>query len=89
MRVYRNNCQSFQTGLVLYPDAPAPVSGSENIVISCVPNARVIGSAQVTCNSDGTWGSERPVCECRLGYENRVTDCFSKLTSVRDLVFIS
>ncbi|CAI8042608.1 Ephrin type-A receptor 5 [Geodia barretti] len=31
LRVYRNNCKSRQVGLVLYPDAPAPVSGSANI----------------------------------------------------------
>ena len=79
--VFRNNCQSFQNRLVLYPDAPAPVSGSENIAINCVPNAVVSGSAQVTCNSDGTWGPENPVCECRLGYEDRETECFSKFTS--------
>ena len=53
----------------MYPDAPAPVSGSENITISCVPNAIISGSAQVTCNGDGTWGPENPVCEYRLGYE--------------------
>ena len=78
VRVFRNNCQSFQSGLVLYPDAPAPVSGSENIAISCVPNAVVSGSAQVTCHSNGTWGPENPVCECQLGYEDRETQCFSK-----------
>jgi hypothetical protein len=59
VRVFRNNCQSFQRGLVLYPDAPAPVNGSENITISCVPNAVVSGSAQVTCHSNGTWGPLR------------------------------
>ena len=80
VRVYRNNCQSFQSGLVLYPDAPAPVSGSENITISCVPNAVVSGSAQVTCHSNGTWGPENPVCECRPGYEDGETECFSKFT---------
>jgi hypothetical protein len=65
VRVFRNNCQSFQSGLVLYPDAPAPVSGSENITINCVPNGVVSGSAKVTCNSDGTWGPENRVCECQ------------------------
>ena len=40
LRVYYIN-QSFQSGLVLYPDAPAPISGSENISINikCVSNA--------------------------------------------------
>ena len=81
VRVFRNNCQSFQRGLVLYPDAPAPVSGSENINISCVPNAIVSGSGQVTCHSDGTWDPENSVCECQPGYEDRETECFSKCTS--------
>ena len=76
--VYRDNCQSFQRGLVLYPDAPAPVSGSESITISCVPNAVVSGSTQVTCHSNGTWGPENPVCECQPGYEDGETECFSK-----------
>ena len=56
IKVYRNNCKSFQSGLVLYPDAPAPVSDSVNINVQCVDNAVVSGSAQVTCGSDGRWG---------------------------------
>ena len=80
VRVFRNNCQSFQRGLVLYPDAPAPVNGSENITISCVPNAVVSGGAQVTCNSNGTWGPENPVCECQPRYSDGGTECFSKFT---------
>ena len=78
LRVYRNNCKSRQVGLVLYPDAPAPVSGSANIDISCVENAVVSGSSRVTCTSDGTWGSEIPVCQCRLGYENIESQCVGK-----------
>ena len=80
VRVFRNNCQSFQSRLVLYPDAPAPVSGSENITVSCVPNANISGDVyQVTCNSSGSWGPKNPVCECRLGYEDRETECFGSL----------
>ena len=78
LRVYRNNCKSRQVGLVLYPDAPAPVSGSANIDISCVENAVLSGSQRVTCASDRTWGSETPVCQCRLGYENRQSQCVGK-----------
>ena len=78
LRVYRYNCPPFQTRLVLYPDAPAPASASENINITCVDNAVVSGSAQVTCGSDGRWGPENPVCQCRLGYEDRTTECFRK-----------
>ena len=81
LRVYRNNCQSFQTGLVVYPDAPAPVSGSANIDIRCVENAVVSGSPRVTCGSDGTWGSQNPVCQCRLGHENRQMQCIGKFSS--------
>ena len=81
VRVYRYNCQLFQDGLVLYPDTPAPVNGSENVTISCVPNAVVSGSAQVTCHSNGTWGPENPVCQCQPGYEDRETECISKFTS--------
>ena len=75
MRVYRNNCKSRQVGLVLYPDAPAPVTGSENIDIGCVENAVVSGSSRVTCSSDGTWGSQSPVCQCRPGYVTDTTAC--------------
>ena len=78
LRVYRNNCKSRQVGLVLYPDAPAPVSGSANIDISCVENAVLSGGSRVTCASDGTWGSETPVCQCRLGYENIQSQCVGK-----------
>ena len=45
------------------------MSGSANIDISCVENAVVSGSSRVICAGDGTWGSETPVCQCRLGYE--------------------
>ena len=69
LRVYRNNCKFRQVGLVRYPDAPAPVSGSANIDIDCVENAVVSGTPIVTCGSDGTWGSQNPVCQCKCGYE--------------------
>ena len=73
--MYRYNCKGNQRGLVLYPDAPAPVSDSANVNIECVDNAVVSGSARVTCGSDGRWGPENPVCQCRLGYEDRTTEC--------------
>ena len=79
LRVYRNNCQGFQTGLVVYPDAPAPVSGLENIKVDCVDNNAVFSTSdQVTCDSDGTWGPENPECKCKPGYEDRGTECFRK-----------
>ena len=75
MRVYRENCKARQIGLVLYPDVPAPVSGLATVDISCVENAEVIGSSTFICQSDGTWSSgNNPVCECRPGFMNRVTE---------------
>ena len=85
IRVYRNNCKSIQSGLVLYPDAPAPVSDSVNINIQCVDNADVSGSARVTCSSDGRWGPQNPVCRCRLGYEDRGTECVGRLLKCGNL----
>ena len=67
--VYRHNCKSMQTGLVLYNETAAPVSDPRNIDITCVDNADVFGSQEVTCDSDGMWGSQNPVCECNDGYE--------------------
>ena len=82
--VYRHNCKSMQIGLVKYPETAAPVSGSRNINITCVPNAGnvvnadVCGSPPVPCDSDGEWGPQNPRCECRGGYEDRVTECRGK-----------
>ena len=90
LRVYRNNYKYREVGLVIYPDTPAPVSGSVTIDISCVENAVVSGSARVTCRSDGTWGPENHVCQCRLGYEERETECVGKYPvecCVRELTF--
>ena len=76
--MYRHNCKSMQIGLVLYPETPAPVSGSSNIDITCVPNADIFGSPQVTCDSDGEWGPQNPRCECRGGYEDTRRECRGK-----------
>ena len=75
LRVYRYNCPSRQVGLVLYPETPAPVSGSVNVNIKCVDHAVVSGSSQVTCGSDGTWGPENPVCKCCRGYDEMQGEC--------------
>ena len=87
LHVYRHNCQSQQNGLVLYPDAPAPVSDSVNINIQCMENADISGSAQVTCGSDGRWGPQNPVCQCRLGYEDRGTECVGRLLKCGNLCY--
>ena len=84
LRVYRHICPSHQEGLVLYPETPAPVSGSVNVQLTCVDNAYISESESdvVTCNYDGTWGNDFPVCECNLGYaditENKVPNCVGK-----------
>ena len=70
LRVYRNNCRSRQIGLALYPDTPAPATGSVKVSISCVENSEITGNGHVTCNSDGIWTiPENSMCQCRLGYE--------------------
>ena len=77
LRVYHYICPSRQEGLVLYPETPAPVSGSVNVQFTCVDNAES-ESDTVTCNHDGTWSTEVPVCECNVGYENMGTNCSGK-----------
>ena len=79
--VQRFNCKPFQDGLVIYPDSPAPVSGNAPIMVSCVSNGEILGSATVTCSSEGEWGSQTPTCGCKTGYEvDRVSlkSCNSK-----------
>ena len=70
LRVYRYNCPSRQEGLVLYPETPAPASGSVNVQFTCVDNAYIPESESdtVTCYHNGTWGTDFSVCECNLGY---------------------
>ena len=67
--VYRLNCRPFQSVLVLYPDTPAPRDGSSSVDITCASDASVIGSAGVTCLSNGSWGPEIPECRCDPGFE--------------------
>ena len=79
--VQRFECPSQQKGLVLYPAAPAPVSGSGAVDISCVTNGETAGSGTATCSSEGEWGPETPVCGCSPGYEVDMasnTECDSK-----------
>ena len=78
LRVYRYNCPSRQVGLVLYPETPAPVSGSVNVNFSCVDNAYIPESENgtVTCYHNGTWSTA--VCECNVGYKNTGTNCGGK-----------
>ena len=81
LRIYRENCKSFQTGLVRYPNAPAPVSGEASVNFTCVPNGGVMGDEDtVNCGSDGTWAEGSPMCGCKPGYEiNQAKDgCQSK-----------
>ena len=80
LRVYHYICQSRQVGLVLYPEALAPISGSVNISFSCVDNAHIPEDEDQTtkCNNNGEWDIDTPVCECNLGFEDRGTECFRK-----------
>ena len=73
--MYRYICPSHSVGLVLYPETPAPVSGSVNVHFSCIDNASIPESENdtVTCHSNGTWGTNIPVCECNPGYVDKVT----------------
>ena len=84
MRVYHNNCKGRQTGLVIYPDAPAPVVNPVNINIRCVDNATFVGSDEVSCHKDGTWSAEIPECQCNLGFENTTveTKCTGMCTTM-------
>ena len=75
LRVYHNNCKSFQTGLVEYPDAPAPVSGSATVNLVCEENAEPSSTIEATCQSDGTWTSENLMCNCQPGYKAMADKC--------------
>ena len=80
LRVYHYICPSYSVGLVSYPEAPAPVSGSVDVHFSCIDNASIPESESdtVACHSNGTWGTDIPVCECNLGFEDKVTKCVGK-----------
>ena len=80
MKVYHKLCPSFQTGLVLYPDVIAPSHRPMVVSVSCVENAHVVGSASVTCATDGSWGSLIPVCQCGPGYTRERNICTRKLS---------
>ena len=79
LRVYRNNCKSRKVGLVQYPSAPPPTQPA-NISTTCVANAYHVGSENVTCTSDGTWGPATPVCQCRPGYQEVESECIGTYT---------
>ena len=84
LRVYHFICLSRQVGLVLYPETPAPVSGSVNVQFTCVDNAYIpeTESDTVTCYYNETWSTEVPVCECNVGYENMGTNCSGKSINI-------
>ena len=69
MRVYRENCKARQIGLALYPSAPAPVSGTQAVKFSCVPNAGIIGTETVGCTIEGKWADDSAQCGCLPGYQ--------------------
>ena len=72
--IYRHECRELAVELVQFPAMQAPVSGTVSVTTLCVSNAHKSSSSLiVSCGSDGYWGSERPECECDVGYQ-RTTD---------------
>ena len=68
--IYRHECRAQAVGLVRYPTTQAPTSGTESVTTQCVPNAQKSSSSlDVMCSSDGYWSSERPTCQCNIGYQ--------------------
>ena len=68
--IYRHECRAQAVGLVRYPATQAPASGTVSVTTQCVPNAQKSSSSlDVMCSSDGYWGSERPTCQCNVGYQ--------------------
>ena len=68
--IYRHECPAQAVGLVRYPTAQAPASGTVSVTTQCVPNAQKNGSSlDVMCSAEGYWGSERPGCVCSPGYQ--------------------
>ena len=64
-------CEATNVGLVRYPATLAPVSGTVPITVQCTENAQITSSVtSVTCNENGVWGIQTPVCECIDGYES-------------------
>ena len=62
-------CASKTVGLVRYPTALAPVSGSVNVTTQCADNAhRTSSSLNVSCTSSGNWSGTTPQCQCDTGY---------------------
>ena len=77
--VYRKRCAGRQEGLVIYPEAPAPLT-DVSVEAMCVPNATATGpnSLALTCNSEGEW-SGTPQCQCKAGYHRDGNHCIGEL----------
>ena len=70
--IYRHECRPQAVGLVRYPVTQAPADDTDNgkVTAECVPNAhRSSSSLNVSCGTDGYWGSEIPTCVCNAGYQ--------------------
>lgn len=63
-------CQAKSEGLAQYPSTVAPISRSKSVNTRCADNAHIISgsSLRVRCNSDGSWSSMTPQCQCNSGY---------------------
>ena len=66
-------CPAQSVGLVHYPAAPAPSSGSQTVTTQCADNASPTTGLSVTCRSDGSW-SGNPQCQCNSGYQMATID---------------
>ena len=64
-------CKAKSEGLVHYPTTLAPVSGSVTVTAQCADNANTTNTTtlQVTCNQNGSWFGEIPICFCNEGYQ--------------------
>ena len=71
-------CEEKTVGLAHYPTTTAPQGeGSIDMVtVECVENAVPLSpSLEVTCSSDGVWGSETPECKCMESYIEEAGTC--------------
>ena len=64
-------CEAKNEGLVHYPTALAPRSGSVPVTVHCADNAHtrsgyILG---VLCTSSGSWSGTTPHCDCASGYQ--------------------
>ena len=76
-------CKATSVGLVRYPTALAPTSGSVTVTKQCADNAhRTSSGLNVSCTSSGSWSGTTPQCQCDTGYR-AVTDGGKKICQIQ------